>query len=165
MESLLTTGGDLIERVTPTFKRHLDIEGSARLRDGRVVNFHRKTDEGWRYLVLTDARYGLAATGDNLIPYRTLAVDPQVVSQDTVLFIPSLAGVHLPSGEIHDGYFFAHDTGQGTTGHRIDVFVGFEDDEDNTLMRSGQIEDIRPLSIYKVDEAAAERVRAFPQTV
>jgi 3D (Asp-Asp-Asp) domain-containing protein len=157
-ESLLTVDGKLIERVTPSFKRHLDIEGSARLRDGRVVNFLEKTDDGWRYMIVSDAPYGLAATGDKLIPYRTLAVDPKVIAQGAVLFIPSLVGVRLPSGEIHDGYFFAHDTGQGITGRRIDVFVGFEHDEDNTLTRSGQIEDMKPVSIYRVDEATAARV-------
>lgn len=158
-ESLLTIDGELIERVTPAFKRQLDIEGSARLRDGRVVNFLKKTEDGWRYMLVDDAPYGLAAAGDKLIPYRTLAVDPEVIPHGTVLFIPSLVGVRLPSGEIHDGYFFAHDTGQGITGRRIDVFVGFENDEDNTLTRSKRIEDMEPLSIYKVDDATAARVR------
>ena len=50
-EELLTVNNDLIERVTPSFKRQLDIEGSARLRDGRIVNFHNKIDGNWRYMV------------------------------------------------------------------------------------------------------------------
>ena len=158
-ESLLTADGHVIGRVTRAFKRQLDIEGSARLNDGRVVNFLKKTEDGWRYMVVNDAPYGLAATGDRLVPYRTLAVDPEMVPLGTVLFIPSLVGVRLPSGEVHDGYFLAHDTGQGITGRRIDLFVGFENDEDNTLTRSGQIEDMKPLSIYRVDEATAQRVR------
>ena len=77
--ALLTVNGKLIEHVTPSFKRQLDIEGSARLRDGRIVNLHQKIDGSWRYLVARDAPFGLGLDGYKLIPYRTLAVDPKVI--------------------------------------------------------------------------------------
>ncbi len=37
--ALLTVNGKLVEHVTPSFKRQLDIEGSARLRDGASSTF------------------------------------------------------------------------------------------------------------------------------
>jgi 3D (Asp-Asp-Asp) domain-containing protein len=93
-----------------------------------------------------------------LVPYRTLAVDPKVIRVGSVLYMPALDGVHLPNGEIHDGFVFAHDEGQSIKSNRIDVFVGFESDVDNTLTRSGRIPDMEPTEIYRVDEATAEQL-------
>jgi 3D (Asp-Asp-Asp) domain-containing protein len=157
-EELRTRSGSLIARVAPAFKRQLDIEGSARLSDGRVVNFDEKVQGRWTYLVATDAPYGLDALGHKLIPYRTIAVDPDVIELGTVVYIPALDGIRLPSGEIHDGLCLAQDTGQGIEGACIDVFVGFENDVDNTLTRSGKIVNMRPLRLYRVD---SERTRRF----
>lgn len=157
-EALLTVTGKLIERVTASFKRQFDVEGSARLRDGRIVNFHQKIDGSWRYLVATNAPFGLGLDGYKLIPYRTLAVDPEVIRPGTVLYSPALDGVRLPSGEVHDGFMFAHDEGQGITGSRIDVFVGYESDVDNTLTRSGRIEDMSPVELYQVDAVTANQL-------
>jgi 3D (Asp-Asp-Asp) domain-containing protein len=157
-EALLTVNGKLIEHVTTSFKRQLDIEGSARLRDGRIVNFDQKIDGSWRYMVARDAPFGLGLDGYKLIPYRTLAVDPKVIRPGTVLYIPALDGVRLPSGEIHDGFFFAHDEGQGIEGNRIDVFVGYESDVDNTLTRSGRIEDMHAVEVYRVNDETAARL-------
>jgi 3D (Asp-Asp-Asp) domain-containing protein len=157
-EPLLTLDGKLIARVGPTFKHQLDIEGSARLRDGRIVNFDEKREGEWRYLVVRHATYGIGEDGYKLIPYRTVAVDPKVIKLGTVLYLPALKGIRLPSGEIHDGFVFAHDTGQGIDGNRIDLFVGFEVDVDNTLTRSGQLINKEPTCVYQVDAATATEV-------
>ena len=159
-EELRTSDGQLIARVTPTFKERLDIEGSARLRDGRVVNFDEKTDDHWTYEVAEDTPFGLDARGRSLVPYRTLAVDPSVVPLGTVVYVPALEGVRLPGGETHDGLCIAQDTGQGIEGRRVDIFVGFENDEDNTLTRSGRVRDMEPLKVYRVDEETARRFLA-----
>jgi 3D (Asp-Asp-Asp) domain-containing protein len=155
-EALLTVHGDLIDHVTTSFKLQLDIEGSARLRDGRIVNFDKKIDGSWSYQEAPDAEFGLGIDGYKLIPFRTLAVDPDLITPGTVVYLPALDGVRLPSGEIHDGFMFAHDEGQGITGNRIDVFVGYESDVDNTLTRSGRIEDMNPVETYQVDAETAK---------
>ncbi len=155
---LLTRDGRLIARVPPAFKGRLDVEGSARLRDGRVVNLHEKVQGHWRYLVVRDAPFGLGAPGYKLIPYRTAAVDPKRIKLGSVLYVPALAGVRLPSGETHDGFVFAHDIGQGITGNRIDFFVGIEDDLDNALTRSGRVAE-RPIPVYQVDASTVARLR------
>jgi 3D (Asp-Asp-Asp) domain-containing protein len=146
----------LIDHVTPSFKHQLDIEGSARLRDGRIVNFDKKIDGSWSYQEAPDAPFGLGLDCYKLIPFRTIAVDPDVIPPGTVVYLPVLDGVRLPSGEIHDGFMFAHDEGQGITGNRIDVFVGYESDVDNTLTRSGRIEDMNPVETYQVDAETAK---------
>lgn len=157
-EELLTVNGAVIERVTPSFKKQLDIEGSGRLRDGRIVNFQQKIDERWRYAVEANAPFGLGVRGYKLVPYRSLAVDPELISPGTVLFLPALEGIQLPSGEIHDGFMFAHDVGQSIKGNRIDVFVGYESDVDNTFTRSGRIEDMDPVELYEVDPSTASQL-------
>ena len=156
--SLLTLDGDLIKWVAPAFKHQLEIEGSGRLSDRRIVNIERKVDGEARYSVVRNAPFGLGDHGYKLVPFRTLAVDPQIIPLGTVLYLPDLVGIKLPSGEVHDGFVFAHDTGAGIAGNRIDVFVGFENDVDNTLTRSRRIEDMRSLEIYQVDDATAARV-------
>jgi 3D (Asp-Asp-Asp) domain-containing protein len=155
---VLTPDGDVIKEVGARFKRHLDIEGSGRLSDGRIVNIARKVDGEARYSVVRNAPFGLGDHGYKLIPFRTLAVDPQVIPLGTVLYVPELVGVHLPSGEVHDGYVFAHDTGAGINGNRIDVFVGFENDVDNTLTRARRIGDMQQMEIYQVDDETAARL-------
>jgi len=159
-EELLTREGQLIARVAPDFRHQLDTEGSARLRDGRVVNIEERAGGGMRYLVVRGAPFGVGAPGYRLVPYRTLAVDPRRIKLGTVLYIPALVGILLPTGEMHDGFGFAHDTGHGIIGNRIDIFVGFEDDRDNTLTRSGRIESQERIAVYTVDGPTARAVNA-----
>lgn len=66
-----------------------------------------------------------------LVPYRTIAVDKRQLNGlnfETALYIPLARGaeVTLPSGAkaIHDGYFFAADTGGLIRDNHIDVFTG-----------------------------------------
>jgi 3D (Asp-Asp-Asp) domain-containing protein len=66
--------------------------------------------------------------GNQLVPYRTVAVDPNLIPIGSVLYIPAARGVSitLPSGErmVHDGYFYAADVGGAIQGNHIDVFIG-----------------------------------------
>jgi len=157
-EELFTREGQLIARVTKEFRRHLDTEGSARLRDGRILNIEERVGAEMRYLIVRGAPFGVGAPGYRLVPYRTVAVDPRRIRLGTVLYIPSLVGIPLPTGELHDGFTFAHDTGRGIVGSRIDVFVGFEGDRDNTLTRSGRIESQERIPVYSVDSATARAI-------
>lgn len=64
----------------------------------------------------------------SLVPYRTIAVDSRKIPYGSVIYIPSAKGtkVTLPDGStfVHDGYFFAGDTGGGIKYNHIDVFTG-----------------------------------------
>ena len=75
-----------------------------------------------------DSPYGDGTDGFILLPYRSIAVDQNLIPLGTVIYIPSARGVEieLPSGEIvkHDGYFFAADIGSAINGNKIDTFIG-----------------------------------------
>lgn len=63
-----------------------------------------------------------------LVPFRTIAVDPAVFPYGTVLYIDSARGLPFTLNDgteyIHDGYFFAGDTGGLIHDNHIDVFIG-----------------------------------------
>ncbi|CAL1692860.1 hypothetical protein MMB232_03043 [Brevundimonas subvibrioides] len=72
---------------------------------------------------------GGGATGnDSLgcrpVPMRTLATDPRVIPRRTKLFIRETVGMRLPDGTIHDGYWYASDTGGAIRGQRVDLYTG-----------------------------------------
>ena len=72
---------------------------------------------------------GGGATGnDSLgcrpIAMRTVAVDPRVIPRRTRLFIRETLGMRLPDGTLHDGYWYASDTGGAIRGAKIDLYTG-----------------------------------------
>jgi 3D (Asp-Asp-Asp) domain-containing protein len=160
--------GRTIARVCRAFKKKADLEGSARLSDGRVINFAGRAPDGIRYRVVHGARYGLGAANAELtsrgepyklIPYRSVAVDPEQVPLGSVLYIPRARGVALPGGEEHDGYFLAHDVGGAITSRRIDLFVGTEEDVRNAFTRGG-LSNMAPVEVSLVLEPLAEEIRS-----
>jgi 3D (Asp-Asp-Asp) domain-containing protein len=58
------------------------------------------------------------------VAMRTVAVDPTYIPRRTVLFIAETVGLPLPGGGLHDGYWYASDTGGAIKGQRIDLFTG-----------------------------------------
>lgn len=147
--------GNEIARVSEKFKRKIDLEGSGKLVDGRVVNHAGRADDDIRYLVADKAPYGLGTGNYKLIPYHTIAVDPSSILLGSTLFIPQAYGLRLPNGEIHDGFFFAHDIGGSIKGDRIDLFVGFEDDVKNAFTRHGWFTNLEPVEVYTVRHPVA----------
>jgi 3D (Asp-Asp-Asp) domain-containing protein len=63
-----------------------------------------------------------------LVPFRTIAVDRNVIPYGSLVYIPAAKGtqIKLPDGRnvLHDGYFFAGDTGSAIKENHIDVFIG-----------------------------------------
>ena len=74
------------------------------------------------------SKWGKGVKKYNLIPYRTIAVDPTIIPYGSVVFIPEAKGqlITLTDGTTysHDGYFFAGDTGGAIKKSHIDVFTG-----------------------------------------
>ena len=72
--------------------------------------------------------FGDGVLNYKLVPYRTIAVDKAMIPYGTVIFIPKVKDkpILLPNGQkvIHDGYFFAGDTGSAIKGNHIDLFTG-----------------------------------------
>jgi len=86
---------------------------------------------------------GGGATGnDSLgcrpIPMRTLATDPRVIPRRTKLFIRETVGIRLPDGTVHDGYWYASDTGGAIRGQRVDLYTGYGRGSMQPVMRFNQ---------------------------
>jgi 3D (Asp-Asp-Asp) domain-containing protein len=86
-------------------------------------------DPDWRASARLYHAGGGGATGnDSLgcrpIPMRTVAVDPRVIPRRTKLFIRETVGLPLSNGEVHDGYWYASDTGGAIKGAKIDLYTG-----------------------------------------
>lgn len=135
--------GKLIANVSKSFHEDLDIEGTGRLLDGRILNVANYVNGVWDYKVLSGDAYGLGILGHNLHPYRSVAVDfvhlckqagydfcslPVVEVRKrligALMYIPRLRGIPLNNGSVHDGFVCAQDIGGAIQFDRIDLFVG-----------------------------------------
>lgn len=134
-------GGDLVPlndqrcrplaHVTRAFADQVQLQGTGKLRDGRLVNVATRCQCGRPcfHIVAASKEWGTGGSGKPLSPFRSVAVDPAIVPLGTTLYIPALDGVRMPGprgvgGFIHDGCVIAVDTGGGIDGHQLDLFVG-----------------------------------------
>jgi 3D (Asp-Asp-Asp) domain-containing protein len=125
----------VIAKVPRKFARQMILEGTAKLPDGRVLNYHGSC--GCRRSpcfveVGAEAPWGLGVGHRALSPFRTVAVDPRVVRIGTVLYSPELDGLKMPGeapwgGFVHDGCLVAADRGGGIKGRQIDFFAARRD--------------------------------------
>lgn len=145
--------GNILAEVSTIFKRAVDIEGTGRLLDGRIINYAGRVEKEVRYLV-TRAPFGLGVGTCRLVPFHTAAVDPKVVPLGSVLFIRETVGMVLPGGEIHDGIWRAEDVGGAIKADRIDLFVG--DGDQGAVLRRAGIRSLMPLTIEIVELPAAD---------
>lgn len=125
----------VIATVRPGFAAAVDVEGTGRLTDGRLINVAGACgcarSPCW---VEAGAAYpwGIGVQDRPLVPYRSLAVDRSVVPYGTRVWIEELDGVHVP-GEapwgdfVHDGCAQAVDTGGAIVGMHLDWFVGLRE--------------------------------------
>jgi len=85
---------------------------------------------GYNKFRVANGPFGDGVRNYVLVPFRTIAVDPDRVPYGSVFFIPEARGqtIPLPDGRTaeHDGYFFAADTGRAIRGNHIDVYLGTE---------------------------------------
>jgi 3D (Asp-Asp-Asp) domain-containing protein len=117
-----------IAQVGAEFAAQLDIQGTGKLRDGRVVNTSGscRCPNSPCYFEIDNA-WAMGPKG-RLSPFRSVAVDTRVIPLGTVLYLPELDGVRMPGrapwgGFVHDGCVVAEDRGGGIRGHDIDFFV------------------------------------------
>ncbi|KQY70107.1 MULTISPECIES: 3D domain-containing protein [unclassified Brevundimonas] len=86
---------------------------------------------------------GGGATGnDSLgcrpIAMRTVATDPRYIPRRTRLFIRETVGMRMSDGSIHDGYWYASDTGGAIKGQKIDLYTGHGRGSMSPAMRFNQ---------------------------
>lgn len=150
---ILGMDGQPIAKVSHAFKKAVDIEGTGRLRDGRVINYAGRKDGMIRYLV-TKAHWGYGVAHCLLKPFRSVAVDPRVVRLGSVIYIAETDGMLLPDGTIHDGFWTANDIGSAILRDRIDLFVG-DGNQGDVLERAG-ITNLKALHITVVRGPGAD---------
>jgi 3D (Asp-Asp-Asp) domain-containing protein len=142
--ALLDLQGGTLALVSAAYKKAIDIEGTGRLRDGRVLNFAARVDGTIRYHVTTHP-FGHGAGDCALIPFHTIAVDPRKIPLGSVVRIDETVGMELPDGTRHDGTWRAEDIGSAIQEDRIDLFVG-EGDQGATLDHA-HIGNLQPLTV------------------
>lgn len=123
-------GCTAIADVAPEFASQLQLQGTGKLHDGRLLNIAGRCACGHSPCFhVTPTQWGTAGTGKPLQPFRTVAVDPKVVKLGSLLYVPLLEGRTMPGrapwgGYVHDGCVVADDVGGGIDGNQLDLFVG-----------------------------------------
>lgn len=121
--------------VPQAFADSLAIEGTGRLSDGRVLNVTGACSCGaaTQCYSVVDAQHpwGLGARGAALVPFRTIAVDRNVIALGSHVYVAELDGVTMPGDAtygqfVHDGCVVADDVGGGIVGKHIDFFSALE---------------------------------------
>ena len=119
-----------ISEVNRDFAMDAQMQGTGRLRDGRLINIWGECScPRSPCFKVIGKQWGRGGSGRALVPYRSVAVDPKVVALGSLLYIPELDGMKMPGprpwgGFVHDGCVSADDTGGAIRGNEIDFFVG-----------------------------------------
>lgn len=122
---------NLLALVPAGFAGSLAIEGTGRLTDGRVLNYSGpcgcQTTPCYHFV---DAQHPWGSGSGNraLVPFRSVAVDRDVLTIGRRYWVAELAGIVMPGagplgGWTHDGCVSADDTGGGIDGAHIDFFA------------------------------------------
>jgi len=88
----------------------------------------------------------LDSLGCKVVAMRTVAVDKNLIPKRSILFIKETVGMKLPDGSIHDGYWYASDTGGAIKGKRIDLYTG------SRASRAAQALNLARLTAIKVGD-------------
>lgn len=127
--TVYSRGCTALAKVSRAFASAMVMQGSGKLRDGRTLNVNGSCDCPYTPCFKETFKWGNGGNGRPLAPFRTVAVDPKVVSLGRKLYIPKLVGKRMPGaapwgGFVHDGCVTAGDTGGAIDGHQLDFFVG-----------------------------------------
>lgn len=153
---VLDMEGNILAMVSEKFYKELRLEGTGRLLDGRLLNYHGRvtlpdgTKEIRYRFCGPEAPYGYGYEDIPLIPFRSIAVDTTVIPIGSKIYIPAAKGAKLPDGEIHDGMFFALDIGDAIKNKRIDIFTSFGDQ--SKVFRDVGMNHMKAVEIFLVQE-------------
>jgi 3D (Asp-Asp-Asp) domain-containing protein len=92
--------------------------------------------------------------GCKVVPMRTAAVDGIKVPRHSILYIKQTVGMPLPGGGVHDGYWYASDTGGAIHEGRIDLFTG---------QGSRSMRPLMPLNLTTLTVAIVGRFEGCPK--
>jgi len=126
----------VLANVSEGFSDAIRLEGTGRLEDGRVLNYWGNCgcSSDPCYFEVDDTHpWGHGVQNRALSPFRSVAVDRDVVSYGTKLYIEELDGVTMPGeapwgGFVHDGCVTADDTGSAINNKHLDFFAARKGD-------------------------------------
>jgi 3D (Asp-Asp-Asp) domain-containing protein len=121
--SFLTSDGTVLHKTSKAFLSAAALQGTAQLSDGRIlmIDGRRKGPPRWK---ISPHGYAVGFSGCKLVPFRSVAVDRRIVPMGSQLHIEATRGMKLPDGKLHDGVWYAVDTGGRIRNNRVDLFVG-----------------------------------------
>lgn len=122
-EALRDPDGRVLARVSAAYRRALEMEGTGRIADGRVLNFAGRIGGECRF-VATPLPWGFGVCDAPLVPFESVAADPGRVAPGSLLYIEEFAGFLTPQGGVQRGFFRADDVGSLIRGDRLDIFIG-----------------------------------------
>lgn len=110
--------GNVIDKISKHSLKRLEMEGTGRLEDGKVVNVDRYSGGSWSFAVMPGSSPdGLGIRGAALKPWHSLAHHlGQLRYYDLfkrTVVMPSLYNYKTPDGITLSGEFEVHDTGGG----------------------------------------------------
>lgn len=129
--SVYNTSCTKIATVKSKFWNALKLEGTGKTVSGQLLNYAGSCgcarSPCFKQLG-ADKPWGEGVQGRALDPFRSIAVDKDVIPYGSWMYIPELDGATMPgdSGFVHDGCVIAADTGSAINGHHIDFFVGIK---------------------------------------
>lgn len=131
-EDLYDASCAVLETVTPGFADAIDLEGTGRLIDGRLLNVAGSCGcPRSPCLLVAGPMYpwGIGVQNRPLVPFRSIAVDRDVIPYGTTLYVPEFDAEMIPGDTpwgdfVHDGCVLAADTGGGIVDMHVDWFVG-----------------------------------------
>lgn len=93
------------------------------LKNGKVFSYDTTINNIPRYFEIKNS-VGVGKTGRPLKVFRSVAVNPNLISLGTYLEIPKTRGMLLPDGTKHNGFWIADDIGENLEDYEIDLFLG-----------------------------------------
>ncbi|MDA3863078.1 MAG: 3D domain-containing protein [Deltaproteobacteria bacterium] len=121
------------------FATDVCVEGSGKLLGGDVINFSKSCDCGipcplggiicYTFLDKKKFPWGAGSRNNALVPFRSIAVDNNMIPYGSVVYMPRWDGFYIPlidniGNFYHDGCFRADDVGGWIKGDHFDFFAG-----------------------------------------
>lgn len=173
MQVLHGVNGEKILNVCPNTLAGCSLQGScAVIQKGQRHSFNisdriRGQD---RFFEMTDGdcRFGYGVRSVCLDPFFSVAADLDMYNVGDVIYVPAVAGLNLPNGGVHDGFFIVRDQGRGINGKgRFDFYSGFLgwNDSKNPFRQLGLSDIKTQVPYYKIGGEKAQLVlkrRSYP---
>lgn len=136
------------------------LQGSCivKINSSRKITLNYKSNPRNEYLfrvnTFLNCQFARGATGDCLLPFYSIAADPNIYKMNQKIYIPKVKGTPLPDGSLHTGVFIIQDTGGNIDGKgRFDFFTGLMKytDKNNPFYKLGLSDKKTRMDFYLID--------------